>query len=221
MKKYDLIGLPFPIDTEAFKSDNKCLGLIKRIEDYVEIRMDLLEAISALHTASELINDQAQIKLGMDYHKFRVLCESTVAHATMLYSKVFNNGGGRSTLNWKHIGQNAPENISSAHSFFRDLRNKHFAHAEWRLNKHTLYVLPSHGNTGPIAMASSQVKRLSFAESYEWENLADAAQFVVAYLDKHITEDCESLSASLTVSQVGEINLRRRLLLCDVRTNEI
>jgi hypothetical protein len=206
----DLVGIAFPKDLSEFASDTTLLRLVKRIEHDVEIREDLRECITAIEGMEILLSQEQSLWKSFGFNGYRTICDATVAHAVHLYAKAFNGSNRRRRLDPKKYFNSAPPLVISAHKFFEDLRNQFFAHAELRLNEHTLYVLPGKDAELPTINPSGQVSRTMFAKSYVWANLKTAAKYLEVTLSKEIDDNSRKLESKLSSIQISKINALRR-----------
>ncbi len=210
MAIYDLVGVEFPKSDPLFAGCKIILKRVTRIEYLIEIRQDLLECIQALNALKILLENEHSLTKTLGYDGFYAICNGATAHAVLLYSKAFNsNERGRNIDKTKAL-RGASDLQESAHNFFIDFRNKHFAHAEWKLNEHKLYILPGINNNPPRVAPDSQVARTLLCKSYHWEHLAQVAQVIVGNLASEIETNSEKLLLNLSEKQVEKINSFRR-----------
>ena len=210
MTIHDCVGIEFPIDEEIFKSNVGLRGLIKNIEDKVEIQSDLEEVAGSLRSLNAMLQRQETLMPTLGYKEYFYACESIVGHATVMYAKAFNSNPRRKRLSSNKYFRDAPERVLSAHNFFINLRNKYFSHAEASLNAHKLHVLPGKFNSCPIVSPGSQVTRAVMATSYNWVHLIEAAEIIIGKLKAEIYELCKDLEQLLTDEQIAVINSKRR-----------
>lgn len=206
MTVLDLIGVPFPKQAPEFATDAKILRLIKRIEDDIEIKGDLEECIASIRAVDTLLKFETELIIKIGYSEFFAVADGAVSHAVLLYAKAFNGNKRRRRLDEKKYFNSAPPLLKSAHQFFDEFRNKHFAHAEMRINEHTLHAFPMKRGQPPIAAVKSQISRTIFCRSFQWSHLQQAAQFICERLTNEIAENAEKLNAQLSPEQSSLVN---------------
>jgi hypothetical protein len=207
---YDAVGVPFPKSAPAFTDDKKVLYLIKRIEYDIEIKADLEECIAAIKGIAMLLTKKQDLIPTIGFSEFFALSDGAVSHAVHLYAKAFNGNKRRRRLDATKYFKTAPANLQSAHQFFVDFRNQFFAHAEMRINEHTLYVLPSESGLDPRTNVYSQIQRTILCESYQWSHLENAAEFICECLTTEIAENSKKLDERLSTDQKELINSMKR-----------
>jgi hypothetical protein len=210
MTVYDTVGIPFPKLEPAFATNKSVLMLIRRIEHDIEIKGDLEECISAIRSVTKLLEHELDIISKLGLPEFYALSDGAVSHAVHLYAKAFNGNSRRRRLDAERYFKCASCELKSAHQFFDGFRNQHFAHAEMRINEHTLHVLPSKDGMTPITNVRSQVRRTILCKSYKWSHLEEAAQFVCKCLTREIAENARKLDAKLTMQQKNLVNSMNR-----------
>jgi hypothetical protein len=198
---FDFIGVPFPTEHEKFKDDKKIQSFITQIESYQEIIGDLEEARLSLKALEKLKLIYEESATSFGFQEVSAAMEATASHACVLYSRCFNsNTAGRSILNRRDVFKDESTLECSAHDFFVDLPDQHFAHASSNLNDHKLYMLESNNSAGFSLVLNGRTRQL-MSRSYRWENLIKAIEHCLKHVKLVIEVKEVSLKTQLTAEQ--------------------
>lgn len=198
---YNLIGVPFPYNHPLFANDKRLSHIAKQLEDFIEISHDLGD-IKRLLQSAELLTRRSPVDTPFDPMSVNTVCDALIAQAVMLYGKIFAETKGRTRLEAKDVFGSIEEEVRQSHDWVIQFRNKQFAHEEYRLNKHQLFVFPKSACSGKtVANSNAQIKRIVLHSSFEWGRLSAVAQHLHDYTDKKIQKLEETFSKAITTEQ--------------------
>lgn len=205
MANHDLVGVPVPISHPAFENDKGLLRKIKRIENLIELKIDMEAAEEALKTLDVCLNEDyanliAKYGLGGMF-----LPDYILSHVIVLYAKAFTESTCRTHLNGevKNIFDEGDN-----HQFVMKLRNNFYAHHALEANRHQIFCLPNKPRDGEVRLnPEGQKSKIVMAKSIDVNKVKACVAKVKIYLSHKILKLCNSVESSLTDEQKDVINL--------------
>lgn len=202
MTFYNLVGIPFPIDDTLFSRDEQLKRKLKKVSDYVEIKVDMREiseAIQALIFSYRKEADMANI-FGPT---FSVPRESLLSFAVVMYARAFNESKGRTSLRDKVDRIFSDSNYMNIHKQMIDFRNKVYAHRE---SDHNEYCIMCYYSGDKVTInTNSNIRRQLFAFGLDKEELKFVKNLinqVIKFLDSEIESLCHNIEQNLSKKQV-------------------